>query len=259
MSVSYGRLDYGASPWQRIDLYGPAEEETEAETAAAAGAGPGFAVPVVLVHGGFWRHDRTAQDMEPLASALVARGHRVAAVEYRPSWDGGAWPAAADDCRAALRALEHRDAGWAGATLVGHSVGGHLVLASISGNADGANVVLLAPVADIAEAARLGVGGGAVRDFLAAHLTAGGSHDQATPDPDPADLRSLTVVAAEHDQAVPHGLTAHQLERWAERGLPLTSVTVPDARHMHLVNPERQACRTVVLPLLAGGTSNTEE
>jgi acetyl esterase/lipase len=256
--MSYGRLGYGPSPWQRIDLYGPAEPEPGTASEAEAEQ-TDSAVPVLLVHGGFWRHDRTAQDLEPLACALVGRGHRVAVVEYRPSWDGGAWPAAADDCRAALRTLEEQDAAWAGATLVGHSAGGHLLLASIAGTARGARVVLLAPVTDLAEAARLGVGGAAVADFLAAHLAAGGSHEQATPEPDPADLRSLTVVVAEQDQAVPHELTDHQLAVWSKRGLPATSVTVPDARHMHLVNPERPACSTVVLPLLAGHTSKAEE
>ncbi|MFF9393451.1 alpha/beta hydrolase [Streptomyces griseoluteus] len=254
--MSYGHLGYGPAHWQRIDLYGPAEpEEPEPRAAAAASA----VAPVVLVHGGFWRHDRTAQDLEPLACALVARGHRVAVVEYRPTWDGGAWPAAADDCRTALAALEQSDASWAGATLVGHSAGCHLLLASISGTDRAADVVLLAPVADLAEASRLRVGDGAVDEFLAVHLAAGGRPEQATPEPSPADLASLTVVSAEHDQAVPTELTELQVAGWAGRGLPVTSVQAPDARHMHLVNPERPACGSVVLPLLAGHASIVEE
>ncbi|MFD8805367.1 alpha/beta hydrolase fold domain-containing protein [Streptomyces sp. NPDC059597] len=260
VTLTYGRLGYGPSPWQRVDLYGPAEPEHVSREATGARDQPdGSAVPVVLVHGGFWRHDRTAQDLEPLACALVGRGHRVAVLEYRPTWNGGAWPGAADDCRAALRALEQHDARWAGATLVGHSAGGHLLLAAVAGTARAATAVLLAPVTDLAEAARLAVGGGAVEEFLAAHLAAGGTYEQATPEPDPADLRSLTVVAAEHDQAIPARLTEHQLARWSERGLAVTSVTAAAARHMHLVNPERPACRTVVLPLLAGHAANAEE
>ncbi|MFG2428698.1 alpha/beta hydrolase [Streptomyces sp. NPDC048590] len=257
MSISYGSLGYGPSHWQHVDLYGLAEpEDTQAPAAAPVAAG---AAPVVLVHGGFWRHDRTAQDLEPLACALVAHGHRVAVVEYRPSWDGGAWPAAADDCRAALGALTRSDEGWAGATLVGHSAGAHLLLAAVAGEHRGAAVVLLAPVTDLAEAARLGVGDGAVDDFLAAHLAAGGSHEQASPAPAPADIVRLTVVTAGQDQAVPAGLTEHQLARWNAQGLAVTSLTAPDARHMHLVNPERPACRTVVLPLLADRDRTAEE
>ncbi|MGW0410999.1 alpha/beta hydrolase [Streptomyces collinus] len=253
--MSYGHLIYGPAHWQRIDLYGPVEESEPAGAVEAAASG----TPVVLVHGGFWRHDRTAQDLEPLACALVARGHRVAVVEYRPAWDGGAWPAAADDCRAALAALEESDASWAGATLVGHSAGCHLLLASIAGTGRAVDAVLLAPVVDLAEAARLGVGGGAVDVFLGTHLAAGGSHEQATPVPHPADLASLTVVSAEHDQAVPADLTGLQVDGWVGRGLPVTSLRAPGARHMHLVNPERPACGSVVLPLLAGHASIPEE
>lgn len=246
MSLALGRLSYGPSAWQRVDLYEPQRP-------------PEQITPVVLVHGGFWRHERTAQDLEPLACALVEQGHRVAAVEYRPSWDGGAWPAAADDCRAALRALGRRDAVWHRATLVGHSAGAHLLLAALAGTARHATVVLLAPVTDLAEAARAEVGGTAVDDFLAGHLAAGGTHEQATPEPRPADVAALVVVEAEQDQAVPQKLTEHQLAGWGARGLPVTSVTVPGARHMHLVNPLRPACRDTVLPLLAGPTATEEE
>ncbi|KPI00278.1 hypothetical protein OK074_5886 [Actinobacteria bacterium OK074] len=245
MSTLLGRLSYGPSAWQRVDLYEP-ERPPERVT------------PVVLVHGGFWRHDRTAQDLEPLACALVERGHRVAVVEYRPSWDGGAWPAAADDCRDALHALGRRDGAWDGATLVGHSAGAHLLLCALTGTGRRAAVVLLAPVTDLAEAARSGVGGSAVDDFLTGHLAAGGTPEQASPEPEPADVASLVVVEAEHDQAVPRKLTEHQISEWCARGLPVTSVTVAGARHMHLVNPRRPACADTVLPLLAGTTTNEE-
>ncbi|GAA2219411.1 MULTISPECIES: alpha/beta hydrolase fold domain-containing protein [Streptomyces] len=250
MSTAFGHLRYGTSGWQRIDLYGPAEpEDGDAPVAEIPQA-----APVVLVHGGFWRHDRTAQDLEPLAFALAELGHRVAVLEYRPSWDGGAWPGAAEDCRAALHLLGQKDGTWDGAVLVGHSAGAHLLLAALQGQARGARVVLLAPVTDLAEAARLGVGEGAVDVFLAAHLATGGTHREATPVLAPADAASVTVVSALEDQAVPAELTRHQLDHWPQDGPRLTTVSVPGARHMHLVNPQRPACRTV-LKLIGGGAA----
>ncbi|MDK1343309.1 alpha/beta hydrolase fold domain-containing protein [Streptomyces sp. 378] len=254
MSTAFGHLRYGPSGWQRIDLYGPAEPEdgdvSVAETPQAA--------PVVLVHGGFWRHDRTAQDLEPLAFALAELGHRVAVLEYRPSWDGGAWPGAAEDCRAALHLLGQKDSTWDGAVLVGHSAGAHLLLAALQEQARGARVVLLAPVTDLAEAARLGVGEGAVEVFLAEHRAAGGTHREATPVLAPADAASVTVVSAQEDQAVPVELTRHQLDHWPQDGPRLTTVSVPGARHMHLVNPQRPACRTV-MELIGGGAATARK
>ncbi|MFD7625428.1 alpha/beta hydrolase [Streptomyces sp. NPDC059851] len=239
MSTVFGHLRYGPSAWQRIDLYGPLEEPADPPA------------PVVLVHGGFWRHDRTAQDLEPLACALAAAGHRVAVVEYRPAWDGGHWPGAAEDCRAALRLLAERDPRWSGATLAGHSAGAHLLLSAVAGAGTGARLVLLAPVVDLVEAARLGVGDGAVDVFLAAHLAGGGSHADATPVLGPGDAADITVVTAEEDQAVPAALSAHQLERWSAQGPPPREVRLAGARHMHLVNPRRPAC-AAVLRLLTG-------
>ncbi|MCX4527008.1 alpha/beta hydrolase [Streptomyces sp. NBC_01551] len=246
MSTAFGHLRYGPSAWQRIDLYGPLDEPADAPA------------PVVLVHGGYWRHDRTAQDLEPLACALAAAGHRVAVPEYRPGWDGGQWPGAAEDCTAALRLLAQRDPRWLGATLVGHSAGAHLLLSAVAGTGAGARLVLLAPVADLVEAARLGVGDGAVDTFLAAHLLGGGSHTDATPRLGPGDAASVTVVVAEEDQAVPAALSAHQLDTWTAQGLPVTEVRLAGARHMHLVNPRRPAWETV-LRLLAGATGAPEE
>ncbi len=235
--MSEGSLRYGASPWQRIDLYTPYD--------GSAGRA------VVLYHGGFWRHDRLARDHEPLAAALVARGCAVAAVEYRPTWDGGQWPAAAEDAAGAWQRLTDTDPLWQDATVVGHSAGAHLALAALAGRGAGRHAVLLAPVVDMVHAAELGVGDGAVGYFLAEHLASGGTAGYATPRPSRADLASLTVITADCDQAVPAELTRRQLAEWAAAGLAPDHRPVPGARHMHLVNPERGGC-TTVLERLAG-------
>ncbi|MEU7058743.1 alpha/beta hydrolase [Streptomyces sp. NPDC046197] len=235
MSVQESVLRYGPSPWHRIDLYGPRD------TAATS--------TVVLFHGGFWRHDRTARDLEPLAVALVRRNRAVAVVEYRPVWDGGAWPGAAEDGVAALDALSALDPAWDEAVLAGHSAGAHLAMAAVAGRGAGRRLVLPAPVVDLARAEALGVGGGAVGHFAGPHLRAGGTLEGATPRPDRTDVARLVVVRAADDQAVPDALTDAQLDQWCADGLEPEHRSVPDARHMHLVNPERPGC-AVTLELL---------
>ncbi|WP_050502441.1 alpha/beta hydrolase [Streptomyces monomycini] len=243
MTIQESVLRYGDSPWQRVDLYVPAE-------------GPARSAAVIF-HGGFWRHDRIARDLEPLAVALVRRGCATAVVEYRPAWDGGLWPAAAEDARTALGRLDAGGAPWQDATIVGHSAGAHLALSAVAGQGAGRRVVLLAPVVELAYAAAAEVGGKAVGHFLAGHLAAGGTAEEATPRPSQADLASLTVFEAACDQAVPAELTEHQLSGWRERGLVTDHHVVPDARHMHLVNPERDGCAPV-LTLLAGAPVSAE-
>jgi acetyl esterase/lipase len=231
-TTSYGSLRYGSSAWHRVDLYQP--------------AGTPVRERVVLLHGGFWRHDRVARDLLPLATALVARGAAVAAVEYRPLWDGGAWPGAALDTAAADAALRALDPAWGDAVLVGHSAGAQLALGLAAGRSGQRRLLLLAPVVDLAAAAELGVGAGAVEHYLADHLAAGGTAAQATPLPGQRDLAVLDVVTAAEDQAVPAALSERQLTVWREAGLPVRHTAVPGARHMHLVNPQRPGCAAVL-------------
>ncbi|GAA2234152.1 MULTISPECIES: alpha/beta hydrolase [Kitasatospora] len=239
--IRYGSLRYGGSAWHRVDLYLP--------------AGAPARNRIVLLHGGFWRHDRVARDLRPLATALVGRGRAVAAVEYRPLWDGGAWPGAVQDALAADVALRALDPAWADALLVGHSAGAQLALGMAAGHAERRRLLLLAPVADLVAASELGVGAGAVEQYLADHLAAGGTAGQATPAPDPRDLAGLDVVSAAEDQAVPAELTHRQLDRWRSAGLPLRHTEVPGARHMHLVNPQRPGCAVVLDLMSALGTA----
>ncbi|MEU5539350.1 alpha/beta hydrolase fold domain-containing protein [Streptomyces sp. NPDC020362] len=230
MTVRESVLRYGASSWHRIHLYSPSKDPVESR--------------VVLFHGGFWRHDRVARDLGPLAMELTRRGRAAAVVEYRPVWDGGSWPGAVEDCAAALDALAAQDAAWLTAVLAGHSAGAQLALAAVAGRSAGHRLVLLAPVVHLERAVELGVGGGAVQHFVSRHLAAGGSYADATPQPDTADVAWLAVVEAGCDQAVPAELTAHQLDRWRTAGLAPEHRVVPDARHMHLVNPARPGCAT---------------
>jgi acetyl esterase/lipase len=238
VTVAEGVLHYGDPPWQRIDIYASASAER-------AGL-------VVIVHGGFWRHDRTARDCAPLAVSLARRGCRVAVVEYRPVWDGGAWPGPARDAQRALDALFAQDAAWADAWFVGHSVGAHVLLCGLAGRAGRHRVLLLAPVVDMALALSAGIGDGAAANLTAAHVRAGGRPDDATPRVGPADVAVLDVLAAGDDQAVPVGIVAAHVEMWTATGLPVRYRVVSEARHMHLMNPDRPAGATVLEMLAAG-------
>ena len=132
---------------------------------------------VVLVHGGFWRdgYDLTLEDA--VAADLAGRGWQVWNVDYRPSSEP--WPATLTDVAAAydhLRTDERIDL--RRTAVVGHSAGGHLALWLASrhrlpAGAPGAGdplrpalVVAQAPVAALADAARLRLGDGAAQALL---------------------------------------------------------------------------------------------
>jgi pimeloyl-ACP methyl ester carboxylesterase len=107
----------------------------------------------IVVHGGFWRPMFTRANTRALAVDLALRGWTTWNVEYRRS---GVVDTLAD-VEAALDLIGR------GVT-IGHSAGGHLALwAAGTGKMDRA--VALAPVTDLARAAREGIGAGAAVEF----------------------------------------------------------------------------------------------
>ena len=116
----------------------------------------GGASKAILVHGGFWRPAFTRSTTCALAVDLALRGWTTWNVEYRRS---GLRDTLAD-VEAALD-LTGRGVG------IGHSAGGHLVLwAAATRKLERA--VALAPVADLARAAREGIGANAAIEFAGA-------------------------------------------------------------------------------------------
>ncbi|MEH0936844.1 alpha/beta hydrolase family protein [Micromonospora psammae] len=225
---------YGAHPDQVADLRRP--------------AGDGPARPLVAVlHGGFWRAEYDRAHTGPLAAALAGLGWPVAQLEYRRTGQpGGGWPGTLTDVLAgvaalpelAARALPGRVA--AGPPLLlGHSAGGHLALyAAAHAPAAVRGVLALAPVADLAEAYRLDLDGGAV-----AALLGGGPAEHpdryATTDPRAlVPLRTRTVILhGVLDRQVPIALSRSYAAAAQAAGSEVTLVELPECEHFGLIDP----------------------
>src|SRR5690606_19533627 len=125
---------------------------------------------VVVIHGGFWKHQYDASLGDPLARDLAARGWTALNVEYRRVGGGGGFPETFDDVHSALGLAP---AGGPLATL-GHSAGGHLATWAAarqrfdrwSGGPRVTHVVSQAGVLDLTAAAVDGSGSGAVVGFM---------------------------------------------------------------------------------------------
>ncbi len=201
-------MRYGAIGTQVADVFEP--------------AAPTDSV-VLLLHGGFWL-DSDRMRTWAAGHALAAAGHLTATVAYRSGV--GSWSAALDDIVTAIEQIQLSGREWTihneaprTVTLVGHSSGGQLALWAASrpslpprsrwhgGDLHVTGAVALAPLADLRRAADLGLGGGAVRDFL------GGTPDEV-PDvyavADPAALFPAIPVHVLHgadDEVVPAELS----------------------------------------------------
>jgi acetyl esterase/lipase len=227
-----GTWSYGERPDEIADLYHPP---------------PGAAarVPVLLVHGGYWRPEFDRMHLRPMAAALAAAGHSTVLVEYprRP----GRPDATVDAVRAALAGVA--DVVDAPVIVVGHSAGGHLaLLAAQPAGTAAVGVLALAPVADLAMADRLGLDDGAVRAFL-------GRPAVDCPDLDPAALPRptvpVTVVHGAADTLVPLVLAQSYCD-----GGPARLVVLDGIGHFEPIDPVSAAWPVVIAELSALGPAS---
>ncbi|XTZ13244.1 alpha/beta hydrolase family protein [Micromonospora echinospora] len=233
LTVAYGDL-----PDQVADLRRPAQ------------AGPPRPL-VVVVHGGFWRAEYDRTHTGPLAVGLTELGYPVAQVEYRRTGQpGGGWPGTLADVRDAVAALP----GLAVAALpdrvapgppllVGHSAGGQLALhVAAVAPATVAGVLALAPVADLFEAYRRDLDGGAVAALL-------GGGPAEVPDryalADPSTtvaLRTPTVVVhGARDEQVPIALSRTFVSKASAAGARVALVELADCEHFGVIDPTSSA------------------
>ncbi|GAB2939444.1 alpha/beta hydrolase [Micromonospora polyrhachis] len=231
---------YGDQPEQLADLRRPA---------APADVPPPL---VVVIHGGFWRAEYDRSHTGPLAADLAAQGYPVVQLEYRRTGqpDGG-WPGTMADVITGVTTLPALFAAAlpevalapGGPILLGHSAGGHLALyCAASAPEHVRGVVALAPVADLAEAYRLDLDGGAV-----AALLGGGPDDlpdrYAAVDP----VRRLPIqvptvlIHGVRDEQVPIGMSRRYVDLARSAGDDVRLVELAGCEHYGLIDPTASA------------------
>ena len=165
--------------------------------------------------------------MVPIAHDLSAHGLAVWNIAYRRG--DSAWRETLADVAAAydeLAAIDSLDL--TRIVTLGHSVGGHLA-GWLASHREVRGFVGLAPVLDLVEAERRGLGSHAVRDFL------GG-----TPDEVP-DRYAFAAVAAHAPQVIVHGALDDTVPVDLSQAYAATTgarlIELPDADHFSVIDP----------------------
>jgi acetyl esterase/lipase len=243
--VSRTSLRYGPAHAQVAEIWRPPN-------------GQGDQPVVVLIHGGFWRQIYTKRLMHRLAAAAVAHGWIAYNIEYRRvgPFGAGGWPETFADAAAAVDALSGVD-GIDRERIItcGHSAGGHLALwlgtSRLTFNPAPPPITVraaisLAGVVDLAAAARLGLGGGAVQSLMGGEPEdvperyALGSPAARVPLGLPQFLLHGTA-----DGTVPATLSAEYVERAVSLGDEATYVPLAGAGHLDMIKPDGEAFHQV--------------
>lgn len=224
-------LAYGALPDQVADVW------------RARGTARGL---VVMLHGGFWEQKYDRSHLRPMAAALRDESWDVVLPEYRRVGGAGGWPQTFEDVELAVRVLA-AGRGASAMTLLGHSAGGHLALWLAASQSPGtlAGVVGLAPVAELAVAARLGLGDGAVERLM-------GGGPEGVPERyaagDPAHLPTpscpVRLIHGSADTLVPASMSVSYAN-----GRDTVRVSLVGGGHFELIDPERDQFATVTRSL----------
>jgi len=182
-----------------------------------------------------------------MAVALAGEGFLVATPEYRRVGPGGAggWPRTGADVLTAARRLPDLLAGIGQQVgtlrVMGHSAGGHLALWLATTDIPAERVVALAPVCDLREALRRGLGSDAAQAFL-------GEIDPDEADPmvllDTRPVAEIRIVHGVADDVVPIDLT-----RGLVRRHPWIRMDEVPGGHFEVIEPGSVAWPAVVRAL----------
>jgi acetyl esterase/lipase len=191
-----------------------------------------------------------------VAENLANHGLAVWNLEYRRLGAGGGWPATAEDVHTSIDYLAKLSEGGVELDLsrvavVGHSAGGHLALCeagrrgSGGGNAGRVRVcaiVGLAPLADLARAYELRLGGEVVAEFVGAEPRLRPELYRAASPTEmlPLGVRQLIIHGAA-DEAVPIDLSRCYVRAAVEAGDRAELVELAGAGHMDFLDSTSEA------------------
>jgi 3-dehydroquinate dehydratase type II len=203
--------------------------------------GPGPHPVIVLIHGGFWRHQWKLDTLDALAVDLTKRGFATWNLEY--SRAGLGMSLASSDVALAIEHLHGvrdplgLDMGRLG--LLGHSAGAQLALEAAK-SARPALAVSLAGVTDLARAIDEDLGNGAAALFLAG---------RNVKDHSPAHLlpvgAQLLLAHGTADKTVPIHYSDFFAEAAKAVGDSVEYIRLEGPDHMELIDPTRPAWTTV--------------
>lgn len=218
---------YGEHPDQLCDMYMPAAQS------------PYRRLPVVFLHGGYWRPEYDRSHARNAAGALAEAGWTTALAEYRrtPGNPDATVADVVDAIQSVSRSRDHTKV-----IIVGHSAGGHLALLVAGTPHLPIHATLaLAPLSNLVAADVWDLDDGAVHSFL-------GTDPRERPDLDPSLLPRpdgpVKILHGQEDSIVPYRMS----ETYGS-AVDLEVAGLPDTGHYEPIDPLSRAWTQVLQAL----------
>jgi pimeloyl-ACP methyl ester carboxylesterase len=181
---------------------------------------------LVLIHGGYWRHLFDREHMRPLAVALAREGYLVVLPEFRRV--AGEPETTLRDLAFAISTLEDSKI-----TLIGYSSGGHLALLLGDKFPNVKKVIGLAPVTDLIESQRRGLGREAVAEWLGVDAA---MRPELDPMVRPALASDVHFIHGDQDERVPLELSEKYLSVMKEQQKSITLDVLEGVSHFQMMD-----------------------
>ena len=181
---------------------------------------------LVLIHGGYWRHLFDREHMRPLAVALAKEGYLVVLPEFRRV--AGEPETTLRDLAFAISTLEDSKI-----TLIGYSSGGHLALLLGDKFPNVKKVIGLAPVTDLIESQRRGLGREAVAEWLGVDAA---MRPEIDPMVRPALASEVHFIHGDQDERVPLELSEKYVSAMREQQKSVALNVLEGVSHFQMMD-----------------------
>lgn len=209
--VEVSVINYGDDADQVLEFYG--ESALDKPT-------------LVLIHGGYWRHLFDREHMRPLAVALAKEGYLVVLPEFRRV--AGEPETTLRDLAFAISTLEDSKI-----TLIGYSSGGHLALLLGDKFPNVKKVIGLAPVTDLIESQRRGLGREAVAEWLGVDAAI---RPELDPMVRPALASEVHFIHGNQDERVPLELSEKYVSAMREQQKSVALNVLEGVSHFQMMD-----------------------
>lgn len=190
---------------------------------------------IVLIHGGYWRQEKSLETLTKMQTFFVTQGYLVCNIEYRRG-KKNLWPTPLNDVKTAIQKIELLYPAY-DIVLIGHSVGGQLALL----NAEKKHkVIALAPVTDLIYTNENELGDAAVTEYFGNSVRAEELLEASPQEHLPLTVEKCLIIHGSDDVRVDVETTLNYFKKNLLSKNNIELLILPQMAHQDIIEPNQQ-------------------